>query len=153
MASAGIRKSPTGRYMVWWRLADVSQGSQTFAIRDQARDVKHDLLARLAHGSSVDPQLGRQTFETLARECGKAGPPIPTTAHGHSKPPRRAYGGTCVGSAHQTTGGGVAGCLGGCSGAGSAADRQGGTTYQNDRCMTSGRETTVKGGRIWRSCC
>ena len=65
MASAGIRKSPTGRYMVWWRLADVSQGSQTFATRDQARDVKHDLLARLAHGSSVDPQLGRQTFETL----------------------------------------------------------------------------------------
>ena len=104
MASAGIRKSPTGRYMVWWRLADVSQGSQTFATRDQARDVKHDLLARLAHGSSVDPQLGRQTFETLARECGKAGPPIPTTAHGHSKPQRRACGGTCVGSGYQTTG-------------------------------------------------
>ena len=72
MASAGIRKTPTGRYKVWWRLADASQGSQTFATRDQARDFKHDLLARLAHGNSVDPQLGRQTFETLgARVVGR----------------------------------------------------------------------------------
>jgi hypothetical protein len=47
----------------------------------------------------------------------------------------------------------VAGCLGGCSGAGGAADRQGGATYQNDRCMRGGWETTVKGGRVWRSCC
>ena len=68
MASAGIRKTPTGRYKVWWRLADASQGSQTFATRDQARDFKHDLLARLARGSWVDPQLGRQTFEAWARE-------------------------------------------------------------------------------------
>jgi hypothetical protein len=30
MASAGIRKTPTGRYRVWWRLDDASQGSQTF---------------------------------------------------------------------------------------------------------------------------
>ena len=68
MASAGIRKTPTGRYKVWWRLADASQGSQTFATRDHARDFKHDLLARLARGSWVDPQLGRQTFEAWARE-------------------------------------------------------------------------------------
>jgi hypothetical protein len=68
MASAGIRKTPTGRYKVWWRLADASQGSQTFDTRDQARDFKHDLLARLARGSWVDPQLGRQTFEAWARE-------------------------------------------------------------------------------------
>jgi hypothetical protein len=155
MASAGIRKTPTGRYKVWWRLADASQGSQTFATRDQVRDVKHDLLARLARGSWADPQLGRQAdLRDLGRASGgNAGPPIPTTAHGHSKPPRRAYGGTCVGSGHQTAGGGVAGSLGGCSGSGGAADRQGGTTYQNDRGMTSGRETTVKGGRVWRSCC
>ena len=33
-----------------------------------ARDFKHDLLARLARGSWVDPRLGRQTFETWARE-------------------------------------------------------------------------------------
>jgi integrase len=68
MASAGIRKTPTGRYKVWWRLDDGSQGSQTFATRDQARDFKHDLLARLARGAWVDPRLGKQTFETWARE-------------------------------------------------------------------------------------
>ena len=48
MASAGIRKTPTGRYKVWWRLDDGSQGSQTFGTRDAARDFKNDLLARLA---------------------------------------------------------------------------------------------------------
>src|SRR5829696_4956138 len=68
MASAGIRKTPTGHYKVWWRLDDASQGSQTFDTRDQARDFKHDLLARLARGSWVDPRLGKQTFETWARE-------------------------------------------------------------------------------------
>ena len=69
MASAGIRKTPTGRYKVWWRLDDASQGSQSFDTRDQARDFKHDLLARLARGSWVDPRLrqaGRLT--TWARE-------------------------------------------------------------------------------------
>jgi integrase len=68
MASAGIRKTATGRYKVWWRLDDASQGSQTFDTRDQARDFKHDLLARLARGAWVDPRLGKQTFETWARE-------------------------------------------------------------------------------------
>ena len=33
MASAGIRKTLTGRYKVWWRLDDGSQGSQTFTSR------------------------------------------------------------------------------------------------------------------------
>src|SRR6266508_4505590 len=37
MASAGIRKTPTGRYKVWWRLDDGSQGSQTFDGRDPDR--------------------------------------------------------------------------------------------------------------------
>src|SRR5829696_2429536 len=68
MASAGIRKTPTGHYKVWWRLDDASQGSQTFDTRDQARDFKHDLLARLARGSWVDPRLGKQTFETWAHD-------------------------------------------------------------------------------------
>jgi integrase len=68
MASAGIRKTPTGRYKVWWRLDDASQGSQTFDARDAARDFKNDLLARLARGSWVDPRLGKQTFETWAHE-------------------------------------------------------------------------------------
>jgi integrase len=68
MASAGIRKTPTGRYKVWWRLDDTSQGSQTFDTRDQARDFKHDLLTRLARGNWVDPRLGKQTFEAWAQE-------------------------------------------------------------------------------------
>jgi integrase len=68
MASAGIRKTPTGRYKVWWRLDDASQGSQTFDTRDKARDFKHDLLARLARGNWVDPRLGRQSFEAWAQE-------------------------------------------------------------------------------------
>jgi integrase len=68
MASAGIRKTPSGRYKVWWRLDDASQGSQTLDTRDQARDFKHDLLARLARGNWVDPRLGKQLFETWAQE-------------------------------------------------------------------------------------
>jgi integrase len=68
MPSAGIRKTPTGRYKVWWRLDDASQGSQTFDTRDAARDFKNDLLARLARGSWVDPRLGRLMFETWAHE-------------------------------------------------------------------------------------
>jgi integrase len=68
MASAGIRKTSAGRYKVWWRLDDGSQGSQSFDTRDQARDFKHDLLARLARGSWVDPRLGKQAFDTWARE-------------------------------------------------------------------------------------
>ena len=153
MASAGIRKAPTGRYKVWWRLDDASQGSQTFDTRDAARDFKHDLLARLAHGSSVDPQLGRQTFETLGARVWEG-----WSANPHHSPRTLQAAEGCLRRYLRRLGlsddrGGVAGCLGGCSGAGSAADRQGGTTYQNDRCMTSGRETTVKGGRVWRSCC
>jgi integrase len=68
MASAGIRKTPTGTYKVWWRLDDAGQGSQTFDTRDAARDFKNDLLARLGRGSWVDPRLGKQPFETWARE-------------------------------------------------------------------------------------
>jgi hypothetical protein len=68
VASAGIRKTSTGRHKVWWRLDDGTQGSQTFDTRDQARDFKHDLLARLARGTWVDPRLGKQTFESWAQE-------------------------------------------------------------------------------------
>jgi integrase len=68
MASAGIRKSPTGRYKVWWRLDDGSQGSQTFTTRDQARDFKNDLLAQVTRGAWVDPRLGRQLFGDWARQ-------------------------------------------------------------------------------------
>ena len=40
MASAGIRRTPTGRYKVWWRLDDGTQGAKTFAARGPARDFK-----------------------------------------------------------------------------------------------------------------
>jgi hypothetical protein len=33
MASAGIRKTSTGRYKVWWRLDDGTQGAKTFDAR------------------------------------------------------------------------------------------------------------------------
>jgi len=68
VASAGIRRTPTGRHKVWWRLDDGSQGSQTFDTRARAREFKHDLLARLARGTWVDPRLGKQTFEAWAHE-------------------------------------------------------------------------------------
>ena len=68
MASAGIRKTPSGRYKVWWRLDDASQGSQTFDTRDQARDFKHDLLAGVARDTWVDPRRGKQPFGDWARQ-------------------------------------------------------------------------------------
>jgi integrase len=68
MASAGIRKTPTGRYKVWWRLDDASQGSQTFDTRDQARDFMHDLLAGVARDTWVDPRRGKQPFGDWARQ-------------------------------------------------------------------------------------
>jgi integrase len=68
MASAGIRKSPSGRYKVWWRLDDASQGSQTFDTRDQARDFMHDLLAGVARDTWVDPRRGKQPFGDWARQ-------------------------------------------------------------------------------------
>jgi len=68
MASAGIRKTPSGRYKVWWRLDDGTQGSQTFDARDQARDFKHDLLAGVARDTWVDPRRGRQPFGEWARQ-------------------------------------------------------------------------------------
>ena len=68
MASAGIRKIPSGRYKVWWRLDDASQGSQTFDTRDQARDFMHDLLAGVARDTWVDPRRGKQPFGDWARQ-------------------------------------------------------------------------------------
>jgi hypothetical protein len=38
MASVGIRKTSTGRYKVWWRLDDGTQGAKTFDARSLARD-------------------------------------------------------------------------------------------------------------------
>jgi integrase len=68
MASAGIRKTQSGRYKVWWRLDDGSQGSQTLSTRDQARDFRNDLLAGVARDTWVDPRRGKQPFGEWARK-------------------------------------------------------------------------------------
>jgi integrase len=68
MASAGIRRTSTGRYKVWWRLDDGSQGSQTFVARDHARDFKNELLAGAARDTWVDPRRGKQSFGKWARQ-------------------------------------------------------------------------------------
>jgi integrase len=68
MASAGIRKTPSGRYKVWWRADDDSQGSKTFDTKDQARAYKNDLLASMAQGTWVDPRRSRQLFSDWARQ-------------------------------------------------------------------------------------
>jgi integrase len=68
MASAGIRKTPSARYKVWWRADDDSQGSKTFETKDQARTFKNDLLASMAQGTWVDPRLSRQLFGDWSRQ-------------------------------------------------------------------------------------
>ena len=66
MASAGIRKSSTGRYKVWWRLDDGTQGAKTFDSRGLARDFKNELLAQVAADSWTDPRRGRILFDEWA---------------------------------------------------------------------------------------
>jgi integrase len=66
MASAGIRRSPTGRYKVWWRLDDGTQGAKTFDARAQAREFKNELLAQVAADSWIDPRRGRILFNEWA---------------------------------------------------------------------------------------
>ena len=104
MASAGIRKTSTGRYKVWWRLDDASQAARpsTPATKPATSSTTSSPGWPAAAGSTR-ALAGRPSRPGRA-SGGKAGPPTPTTAHGHSKPQRRACGGTCVGSGHQTTG-------------------------------------------------
>jgi integrase len=66
MASAGIRKTSTGRYKVWWRLDDGTQGAKTFDARGLARDFKNELLAQVAVDSWTDPRRGRILFDEWA---------------------------------------------------------------------------------------
>jgi hypothetical protein len=66
MASAGIRKTSTGRYKVWWRLDDGTQGAKTFDARSLARDFKNELLAQIAADSWTDPRRGRILFNEWA---------------------------------------------------------------------------------------
>jgi hypothetical protein len=66
MASAGIRKTSTGRYKVWWRLDDGTQGAKTFDARIMAREFKNELLAQVAADSWTDPRRGRILFDEWA---------------------------------------------------------------------------------------
>jgi integrase len=66
MASAGIRRTSTGRYKVWWRLDDGTQGAKTFDARGPARDFKNELLAQVAADSWTDPRRGRILFDEWA---------------------------------------------------------------------------------------
>ena len=153
MASAGIPQDPDRPLHGLVRLADASQGSQTFATRDQARDFKHDLLARLARGSWVDPQLGRQTFEAWAREwwegwSGNAdySPRTLQAAEARLRRYLRRLGLSDDGG----RGGWLPRRLFG-------RGKRGGSPGRNDvpeRLLhDEWTETTVKGGRVWRSCC
>jgi integrase len=66
VASAGIRRTTTGRYKVWWRLDDGTQGAKTFHVHGQARDFKNELLAQVAADSWTDPRRGRILFNEWA---------------------------------------------------------------------------------------
>ena len=67
MASAGIRKTPSGRYKVWWRLDDASQGSQTFDTRD--RPVTSCTTCSPAWpGTPGSTRRGKQPFGDWARQ-------------------------------------------------------------------------------------
>jgi hypothetical protein len=108
---------------------------------------------RLAHGSWVDPQLGRQTFETWAREWWEG-----WSANPHHSPRtlqaaaarQRRY----LRRLGPSDDGGRRGWLPRrLLGLGKRGGSPGRNDIQNDRGMTSGRETTAKGGRVWRSCC
>jgi integrase len=66
MASAGIRKTPTGRRKVWWRLDDGTQGAKTFDAHVQAREFKNELLAQVTADSWTDPRRGRILFNEWA---------------------------------------------------------------------------------------
>ena len=66
MASAGIRKTSTGRYKVWWRLDDGTQGARTFDALGLARNFKNELLTQVAADSWTDPRRGRILFDEWA---------------------------------------------------------------------------------------
>jgi Phage integrase, N-terminal SAM-like domain len=68
MASAGKRKTPSGRVKVWWRLDDGSQGSQTFDDDGQATRYLNKLRAQWDDGTWINPQRGRISFNKWADE-------------------------------------------------------------------------------------
>jgi hypothetical protein len=81
--SLGIRKTSTGRYKVWWRLDDGTQGAKTFDSRSLARDFKNELHAQVAADSWTDPRRGRILFDGWADHWWQLCPPAPGAAQGH----------------------------------------------------------------------
>jgi integrase len=68
MASAGIRELSSGRFKVYWRLDDGSQGSETFDKRDQAESYRNRMLVQWDQKTWNDPKLGRMKFEQWASD-------------------------------------------------------------------------------------
>src|SRR5829696_8194558 len=96
MASAGIRKTPTGRYKVWWRLDDGTQGAKTFDARGPARDFKNELLAQVAADSWTDPRRGRILFNEWADHWWQLWAPVHGAAPRAWRPPKVTCAATCV---------------------------------------------------------
>jgi integrase len=68
MASAGIRTLLSGRFKVYWRLDDGTQGSETFNDNAQAEAYRHRMLVEWDQGPWHDPKLGRVKFGHWAGE-------------------------------------------------------------------------------------
>jgi hypothetical protein len=68
MASAGKRKTPSGRVKVWWRLDDGSQGTQTFDDDGRATRYLNKLRAQWDESTWINPQRGRVPFNEWADE-------------------------------------------------------------------------------------
>jgi hypothetical protein len=96
VASAGIRKTPTGRYKVWWRLDDGTQGAKTLDTRALPRDFRNELLAQVAADSWTDPRRGRILFNEWADAGGSSGPPAYGAAPRAWRPQRATCAATCV---------------------------------------------------------
>jgi hypothetical protein len=83
MASVGIRKrvsARTGRvtYQVWWLLDDGSQGAETVATKDEARD----LVAKKRLGVTAAPGKASSAADSPSaggpNSGGRSGPPTRT---------------------------------------------------------------------------
>jgi hypothetical protein len=99
MASAGIRKLPSGRYNVWWRLNDGSQGCRTFDTRALAREFRNELLAQAAVDAWTDPRRGRIPFDDWADhwwQLWSSKPPPAAVLRPPAAPPDLAISGAAL---------------------------------------------------------
>jgi integrase len=68
MASIGIRQLASGRWQVYWRLDDGSQGGETLDDEDQAEAYRNRTRVEWDRGTWHDPKLGRVRFGQWADE-------------------------------------------------------------------------------------